>query len=85
MNIVRLAHNPAREVRDGGLTLGTTYFPTRDIETIELIFIIEAIRWDDSMLLPVHGAAGSGSKRIAGIMRRVDGAIDSVLEKAAFK
>lgn len=61
-----------------------TYFPARDIETIRLASIIEAIRHDKASFQSAD-PQDPESRRLVEIMRRVDSAIDSALEQQTVK
>lgn len=61
-----------------------TYFPARDLGMIRLISVIEAVRHDDTALLPVDDLDPELGK-IGGIMLRVDRAIDAALEQQTIK
>jgi membrane protein len=61
-----------------------TYFPARDIETIKVVSIVEAIRHDDTSLL-FTDKQDPELNQIEAIMRRVGSAIDSALDQQTIK
>ena len=62
----------------------STYFPARDIETIKLSSIVEAIRHDEASLWSTSDKDPE-EVQIAEIMMRVDNAIDSALDQQTIK
>ena len=62
----------------------STYFPARDIETIKLVTVIEAIRHDEESLWSASRQDPEVTQ-IGEIMKRVDNAIDSALEQQTIK
>ena len=62
----------------------STYFPARDIETIKLVSVVEAIRHDETSLWPAS-RQGPEVVQIGEIMKRVDDAIDSALDQKTIK
>ena len=90
MNIPSLSLQPILDVLEKNSFISesgeepSTYFPARDIETIKLASIIEAIRHDKSSLLPAT-SPDPESNQLGKIMRRVDSAIDSALDQQTIK
>jgi membrane protein len=90
MNIPSLSLQPILDVLEKNSFISesgeepSTYFPARDIETIKLASIIEAIRHDKSSLLSAT-RQDPESNQLGKIMQRVDSAIDSALDQQTIK
>lgn len=90
MNIPSLSLQPILDVLEKNSFINesgeepSTYFPARDIETIKLASIIEAIRHDKSSLLSAT-RQDPESNQLGKIMQRVDSAIDSALDQQTIK
>ena len=90
MNIPSLSLRPILDILEKNGLISesseepTTYFPARDIETIKLATVIDAIRRDEKAPWTTFRDDPEVSQ-IGAIMRRVDDAIDAALDQKTIK